>query len=133
MSIRPIRVCRLVAGSPRLISGLAVLLSLGAPTLSGVSEAQAGERDRGDPVALVLDDGTREEDWLNPLIEHYLINRFTPSEFPILLDEIQFFVPESPFPEEAHQLAVFVDPDGLMIRGFGTVAVPVELQSFSVE
>lgn len=84
-------------------------------------------------MALVLDDGTREEDWLNPLIEHYLINRFTPSEFPILLHEIQFFVPESPFPEEAHQLAVFVDPDGLMIRGFGTVAVPVELQSFSVE
>jgi hypothetical protein len=34
---------------------LAVLLLLGAPTLSGESDTQAGERDPGDPVAVPVE------------------------------------------------------------------------------
>lgn len=168
-------------------------------------------------MALVIDDGSIEEIWEAILTEHYVLNRFTPPEFPILLDELEVYIPDAPIPALTEHLAVFLDPDGnpsngadllrvvvftttvfdqfvsvpvdpplliqgpgevligldsgggpfvgidtdnhqnrsffciyevpwqmpctlfpveqgnLMIRGFGTVAVPVELESFSVE
>jgi hypothetical protein len=78
--------------------------------------AQTGERPPGDPVALVLDDGTKEENWEALLIEQYLLNRFSPAEFPILLEELAVFIPESPFPFVV-QLAIFSDPDGNPFNG----------------
>ncbi len=64
----------------------------------------------GDPVELVLDDGTREDRY--GILENFFIfNQFTPTEYPLEIDEVQVLFP----PDKeggSYDILLYEDADG---------------------
>lgn len=69
-----------------------VLALVAAPLFTAPTASEAP----GDPVSLVIDDGTREDRY-GVLTEFFIFNRFSPGEFPIEIHEVQVLMPPPEF------------------------------------
>lgn len=80
--------------------------------------APVGSEPPGDPVSLILDDGSREGQY-GILAEFFIFNRFSPEEFPLEIHEIRVLMPPPEFGGGPVTFRPYLweDPDGDPLTG----------------
>jgi hypothetical protein len=90
-----------------------------AATLASlVLAAAATGEPPGDPVSLILDDGTREDQY-GVLTDFFIFNQFSPLEFPLEIHDIQVLMPPPEFGGGPITFRPYLweDPDGDPLTG----------------
>lgn len=104
---------------PAVTAQFALLLMVALPPVSAIADSF---RPPGDPVTLVLDDGSVEETSFNGAI--IMVNRFSPEEFPLELTRVSVLWVPDPAISEGDPFWVFLyeDADGDIFTGTKHVA-----------
>jgi hypothetical protein len=86
--------------------------------VAGLVAVTAVAEPPGDPVTLILDDGTREGQY-GVLTDFFVFNRFSPPEFPLEIHEIQVLMPPPEFGGGPITFRPYLweDPDGDPLTG----------------